>query len=415
MIVDSNSAASLQYVDPTYQTSLFIRANIYDLSGGSPVLDSTVNLLQINNGVYAGKHTFTAGKPYLVQKLVYTDGTYTVVDQTYAQSTDDVQCVDLKTANLDATISSRNSTAHFDAILGTPAVSVSADLAEIEAETDGIAAIPTNPLLTSDVRLNHLDADISTRASQSTVALDATVAKTADARFAHLDVDVSTRLAAASYTAPDNADILLIKAKTDNLPADPASNTQVNTRASQASVNAIPTNPLLTNDVRLNDLDAPISTRLPTSSYVAPDNADIVAIKAKTDNLPALPASEPNVTAVGNAVANVDNDLLGVQADIDDIKTKTDQLLFNGDTGVVAHVINGISVDVEAIADAVWDEDLAEHLGAGSTGAKLNAGSSSSGGVGSQGIVSAEAIQPAIVEADAVAPNIVTAIALEDL
>jgi hypothetical protein len=38
----------------------------------------------------------------------------------------------------------------------------------------------------------------------------------------HLDADVSTRLATSSYTAPDNADILLIKAKTDNLPASPA-------------------------------------------------------------------------------------------------------------------------------------------------------------------------------------------------
>lgn len=37
-----------------------------------------------------------------------------------------------------------------------------------------------------------------------------------------LDAAVSTRLASASYTAPDNADIVLIKAKTDNLPASPA-------------------------------------------------------------------------------------------------------------------------------------------------------------------------------------------------
>jgi hypothetical protein len=42
-------------------------------------------------------------------------------------------------------------TAHFDTIIGTPAVSVSADIAEIEAETDGIAAIPTNPLLSTSL------------------------------------------------------------------------------------------------------------------------------------------------------------------------------------------------------------------------------------------------------------------------
>lgn len=55
---------------------------------------------------------------------------------------------------------------------------------------------------------------------------------------------------ANSYTAPDNAGIVAIKAKTDNLPVDPAS---------QASVSAIPTAPLLAAD------------------YTAPDNAGIAA------------------------------------------------------------------------------------------------------------------------------------------
>jgi hypothetical protein len=42
-----------------------------------------------------------------------------------------------------------------------------------------------------------------------------------------LDAAISTRLATAGYTAPDNTGITSIKSKTDNLPADPASNTQV--------------------------------------------------------------------------------------------------------------------------------------------------------------------------------------------
>lgn len=232
MIYDSNAPAPLKYTDPTFQTLLFVRANIYDTSGGSPSLAGTVNLALIDNGTYYGKFTFTAGKTYLVQKLVYTDGTYTTVDQTFAQDNDDVQCIDLRTAELDVAVSSRNSTAHFDAVIGTPAgASVSADIAEIEAETDGIAAIPTNPLLTTDSRLNHLDADIS------------------------------SRLPTSSYTAPDNAGIASI----------------------EVAVAAIPTNPVLVTDSRLNHLDADVSTRLPTSSYVAPDNADVAAIKVVTD------------------------------------------------------------------------------------------------------------------------------------
>lgn len=179
MIADSNSSTPLKYTDPTFQTLLFIRANIYDVSGVSPVLENTVNLTLIDNGTYWGKYTFTAGKPYIVEKLVYTDGTYTVVDQTFAQDNDDIQCINLETANLDAAISSRVSTSHFDtvlatiptnpvltphfdAILGTPISTVSGDIAQVESN---VLLIPTNPLLTNDSRLNHLDANISSRST----------------------------------------------------------------------------------------------------------------------------------------------------------------------------------------------------------------------------------------------------------
>ncbi len=73
---------------------------------------------------------------------------------------------------------------------------------------------------------------------------------------ADLDAQVSTRGSQADLTA--------VKTKTDNLPADPASNTQIN-------------------------------TRLAATNYTAPDNAGISAVKAKTDNLPAAPAVEGNV------------------------------------------------------------------------------------------------------------------------
>jgi hypothetical protein len=40
--------------------------------------------------------------------------------------------------------------------------------------------------------------------------------------LARIDAAISTRLATAGYTAPDNAGIAVIKAKTDNIPASPA-------------------------------------------------------------------------------------------------------------------------------------------------------------------------------------------------
>jgi hypothetical protein len=146
--------------------------------------------------------------------------------------------------------------------------------------------------------------------------------------LARIDAATSTRLATASYTAPANSDIAAIKAKTDTLVNAPtlleiegslvlAKESTVASRASQASVNAIPTNPLLTTDLRLNNLDDTISSRLPLASYVAPANLNIELIKLKTDNLPALPASEVTLAAkpsVAQVRAEIDASLAAYDA-----------------------------------------------------------------------------------------------------
>lgn len=59
-----------------------------------------------------------------------------------------------------------------------------------------------------------------------------------------------------------------------------------------SEINQIPTNPLLDNDTRLNHLDADISSRLADADYVEPNNADVAAIKERTDRLPDTPADE---------------------------------------------------------------------------------------------------------------------------
>ncbi len=66
-------------------------------------------------------------------------------------------------------------------------------------------------------------------------------ADTFKADVTNLDATVSSRLATAGYTAPDNAGITAIKAKTDNLPADPAPANEYDAElaALQSSVNAI--------------------------------------------------------------------------------------------------------------------------------------------------------------------------------
>jgi hypothetical protein len=65
-----------------------------------------------------------------------------------------------------------------------------------------------------------------TASSDPSAAAIATAVRTELAtELGRVDAAVSTRLAATAYTAPANSDIAAIKAKTDNLPADPATET----------------------------------------------------------------------------------------------------------------------------------------------------------------------------------------------
>lgn len=132
-----------------------------------------------------------------------------------------------------------------------------------------VNAIPTNPLLAIDPRLDNLDIAVSTRAAPGdamtlTSAYDA--AKTAASQ--------------ASVDAIPTNPVLATDSRLDCLDA------AVSSRASQASVDAIPTNPLLANDIRLNHLDAAISSR------AVENNGRLQAIDAR---LPAEPASKEDV------------------------------------------------------------------------------------------------------------------------
>ena len=79
----------------------------------------------------------------------------------------------------------------------------------------------------------------------------------------------------------------------------------VSSRASQTSVNAIPTNPLL------------------ASSYTAPDNASITAIKAKTDtlvntDLTGIATTSDVVTATNTIVTEINENQVSIEnIDID--------------------------------------------------------------------------------------------------
>ena len=129
-----------------------------------------------------------------------------------------------------------------------------------------------------------------------------------------------------------DADAIAASAVTE-IQAGLATQASVDTKASQASVNAIPTTPLL------------------AANYTAPDNAGIAAIKAKTDNLPSDPADQSElVTLINTRLAAAD-------------------YVAPSDTAVLA-AIQLLPTEAE-ITNAVWNATLSNYLTAGSTGASL--------------------------------------------
>jgi hypothetical protein len=162
----------------------------------------------------------------------------------------------------------------------------------LTAITDKIAAV--NPSLAGltlsaiaaqvrtelTVELARIDAAISSRSTYAgadtagTTTLLARLTAIRAALLDHLDADITSRLAAGSYTAPDNSSIAAIKLKTDGLPNDPASTTNV-TAAVTALVSAIDA---------LNDIDS--------SAVLAQVNAALTTTVA--DSVPVL-GSRPSV------------------------------------------------------------------------------------------------------------------------
>jgi hypothetical protein len=147
-----------------------------------------------------------------------------------------------------------------------------------------------------------------------------------------------------------DAEVTAIKAKTDNLPADPADDSDIDTQLAAIA------------------------------SYI---DTEVAAIKAKTDLIPAdiTTQLDTNVPAI-----KVKTDLIGASVALETggnaaaIKTVTDKLetAVELDGAVYRFTTNALEMapsggaSVGAIADAVWDETAAEHVAAGTTGKKLN-------------------------------------------
>lgn len=163
---------------------------------------------------------------------------------------------------------------------------------------------------TNDDKNGYALATTPPTAAQIRTEMDANSTK-----LANLDATISSRLAADDYSDV-GLSVAAIKAKTDNLPADPAAvgsamtltsaYDAAKTAATQVSVNAIPTAPLLAanytappsvsairtemdaNSTKLANLDVAVSTRLAATDYGEVDlSAVLTAIAALHDFDPA--------------------------------------------------------------------------------------------------------------------------------
>ena len=197
----------------------------------------------------------------------------------------------------------------------------------------------------------------------------------------------------ANTVTPDNAGITAIKAKTDNLPADPADASDIS--AAFGTVN---------------------STLATIAGYI---DTEVAAIKAKTDNLPVDPADASDIAA---SFSTVNSTLATIASYIDTevaaIKAKTDNLPTDpADQSAVEAAITAAVATLPTAAqnaDAVWDEAMAGHTTDGTYGGRIVRAANSNVTVqitGSQHIAAdVHEFQTDVFDADAIAASAVTEI-----
>ena len=167
----------------------------------------------------------------------------------------------------------------------TPLAAVKTDTAAINAKTTNL---PASPAATG-------------AAMTLTSAYDA--AKTA-ATQASVNAIPTTPLLAANYTAPDNAGITTLTSRL--------------TAARAGYMDKLNVTGALANTDNANTFKADVSGLLTAAGYTAPDNAGIAAINAKTTNLPANTA-----TALTAIQADLDNPAQ-YKADVSGLAKTTD-------------------------------------------------------------------------------------------
>ncbi len=135
-------------------------------------------------------------------------------------------------------------------------------------------------------------------------------------------------LAGTNYFDDIQSFLLAVKAKTDNLPSDPADQSQVEAAitsatsglASQSSLNLVKTK---TDNLPSDPADqSSVEAAITAATSGLASQSDLTAVKAKTDNLPSDPADQSSVEA---AITSATSGLAS-QSSLNSVKAKTDNL-----------------------------------------------------------------------------------------
>lgn len=304
---------------PTYR--------IYEDITGTPILTGSYSLLDSSNtdGFYARQITLSAANGFENGKSYCMRSVAVVLSVTGAQfDTFQLGRPQLLTAAYDAA-----KTAASQTTANTIAGYVDTEVAAIKAQTDKMSFDAANRIASNvtAVRAAVLSAKVGTNfdfffqdaGADTTVVVDnvvtggtgPTAAQIADAVW---DEAVSGHTTAGTFgktDADELADAVAIKAKTDNLPTDPADASDIVTQFN-------------TVNTTLATIDARIDTEIP-------------AIKAKTDLIPATPAAVGSAMTLTSAYdaaktaatqTSVDTVAGYVDTEVAAIKAKTDQLVF---------------------------------------------------------------------------------------
>lgn len=193
------------------------------------------------------------------------------------------------------------------------AVASKASQGSVTALQTSVSAIPTNPVLATDARLSHLDANVSSRADAVTLG------QLMGPSFNPATDSVQAIRILVSALAPGDAS-LANQVAILNAIATLATASGLNTVA--AAVAAIPINPVLANDVRLGRLDVAVSTRA--------TDADMQLVKGSgfvtsLDSLHAIKQAVPaplDISTVLAELAKIEG--AGFTPSVDDLKSAND-------------------------------------------------------------------------------------------